>query len=332
MKLPSWQKAQRRQKVKRRFASVRKILGLIGLVLLLGGGIQFWRSWQQGLWNGRERLTLVFDATPVLVVSFDPEPKTLSLLLIPRETYIQTIHGYGAYRLGSIFQLGELEGYGGELLAGSLEEYLGTPVQAYANLAVTCPETAGQVKAVARCQKNLLTALRSLLNGNGQTNLTKWDLVRLWWGIRGVRFDKIRRLDLQETGLVKEITLPDETTALTVDPHQLDRLVADWFADTSLKREDLSIGVFNATDHPGLAQRAARLISNLGGRVVEVGDWQEKEEECQLRCQPSILKKETARRLLSLFHCRYGGEQIEEKQAAIILILGENYWRKLTEK
>jgi len=337
MRLPRWKKEQKQRKEKKRFRLARKIFLIICLTLLLGISYQVWGSLKKSLWDGKSRLTLALNSSPILVASFDPSDKTLNFLSIPPNTYIETIHGYGFYKAESIWKLGELEKYGGELLAGSLQEYLGVPVDAYASISNTEYQTPN-----IKHKGSFLAMIQSLLRGENETDLTRWDLIRLWWGVRGVRFDKVNLIDLGETNAVKKVILPDGTPALEPDPLRLNQLVSRLFSDRKIKEERISIGVYNGTEYPGLAKKAARIINNIGGQVIEVGDRDKKSEKpasaktsagkCELRSEKKFVNSYTTRKIMKIFVCQYEIEKMGEMGLEIAVILGEDYWQKLMEK
>lgn len=325
MKLPRWARAQKKRKEAKRWRLVKTIFLLIGLVLILGIGYRIWGSFSACVWDSKSRLTLALNTEPLLIVSFAPSEKSLTFLSFPGKTYIEAIHGYGFYKTESLWQLGELENNGGEILMGSFQEYLGVPVDAF----VSQP---GLEIETDRIKESYLRLLQSLFLGEGVTNLTRWDLWRLWWGIRKVRFDKINVLDIQETDAVREVILPDGSEALESDPLCLDRLVNRFFSDQRIRNEDLKVGVFNATGYSGLAKRAARLINNLGGQVVEVGDWPQTEASCLIKGNRQLAKAFLVKKLSQVFHCQYKTEEEGESSVDISLILGEDYWQKLTAR
>lgn len=324
MRLPGWKKAQKKQQQKKASLVFKKAIVLVFVLLFFGLGYQLWRTFQGSSWDGQNRLTFSLNAEPMLVISFNPLEKTMVILSLPGETYLEAIGGYGFYKAESLWALGELEDWPGELLAGSLQEYLGAPVEAYAS-GVDFQWQADQPK------KSCLALIKSLFWGQGVTNLTKGDLVRLWLGVNQVRFDRISLVRLEETEAVKEITLADGTQALESSPLYLDRLISQLLVDQGIRAEDLSIGVFNAAGKPGLAKRAARLVNNFGGQVIEVGDWGETMANCQIRSRPELKRSYTVRKLSQIFNCQ-SSRQPTEGQVEVSLILGENYWQDLMGK
>ena len=196
----------------------------------------------------------------------------------------------------SIYPLGELEGQGGggKLLSQSLQEYLGVAVEGYL-FGVSLQETKESFKG------NIL----GLLKNQGQTNLGRWDLLRLWWEARSVREDRIKLLKFDKP----------------LDPERLERIIGQYFVDEKIRAEALTIAVLNNTNQPGLAAKEARIIKNLGGRIIGLGDIEK--ERCQIASQKKYKDSHTVRRLAKVFGCPWGGENLFGQRADLVLILGE---------
>ncbi|MBM3205953.1 hypothetical protein FJZ41_03855, partial [Candidatus Shapirobacteria bacterium] len=174
-------------------------------------GFKTYRWVKQSLWDGQNRFNLVVNPSgdaAVLIVSFNPTEKKVNALVIPTGTFIETIHGYGPYRIEAIYNLGELNGQGGQLLSGSLQYYLGLPIDGF---------IAQQNSFLKNGREGLhlfvLDQFYGALKGKGKTNLSRWDLLRLWWFFRNVRSDKVNLVDLGQTSASELIDLPDGTQA-----------------------------------------------------------------------------------------------------------------------
>jgi len=316
---------KRLPKRKKRFNNIRFTLYTIILLVLLGTGWRIYGALTKSIWDGKNRLNLVFAARPVFIASFSPGLERLSLLLIPDGTYVETTHGYGKYRIEAIWELGELEGREG-LLAESSQEYLGLPVDGWVG------GGKWEVGNEKGAQALILNYLFQLIKGRDETNLTRWDLARLWWQIKKVRFDKIYLIDLADSSAIISITLPDGTAGFELDPARLDRIIAKYFQDEKIREEGLALEIVNATDHLGLAAKAARIITNIGGRVVAVSDWDLRGEECEIRSGKKGLESYTLKKLMKVFDCQFGGEDLGDSRAEAIMVLGESYWERLNKK
>lgn len=321
------------KKEARKKRSKLKILGpiflLAFLLILVGVVFKISRSATKSVWDGQSQLNLAINPSradqPVLIAGFNPEEKSLNILSIPAGTFIETIHGYGPYRVESLYRLGELNKKGQELFQGSLETYLGVPIEAYA-LTINGDEKTEGMKN----KEGIARFLKSLLK-RGQTNLTKWDLLRLWLGFKNLRQDRINLIDLGQTNASQEVELPDGTKAKKIDTERLGSIMNQFFVDKKIKQEDLTVAVLNGTTHVGLANQAAILIKNIGSQIVSIGETENnlKYKECQIMVEKKYKNSYTIQKLSHLFDCHWQGESMAGQRANVVLILGESYWEKL---
>jgi len=305
-----------RSKRKNRF----KILWVIVLTMVIG--IFTWwafRVLNQSIWDGEHQINIVIEGQPVVLVSFDRERETpLNILTLPPETFIELTHGYGFYRLESVNNLAVYEGrIGGQLLAESLSEYLGIPLEAYiSGLNI-------QLEHNKNSTDFILRIIWNLLRGHGQTNLSKWDLVRLWWRIRLMRLDKSALVNLCEGNICYKEVLIDGSEVLKIDLEKADKITDDCFKDNLIRQEDLTISVLNQTSSPGLASSAARMITKIGGRVIQIGEEKDTGVKCLLRVDKRLSKSYTLRRLNKIFGCQLQIGNTNEQRADIVLIVSQ---------
>lgn len=107
----------------------------------------------------------------------------------------------------------------------------------------------------------LVTKIESLFFNykNLDTQLTMVDLVRLYILSRSVFSNNI---------ITRSISLPK-------DEYTMDRISSSLFSDYEISQEKISIRIINGTDVFGLGNRLARLITNMGGNVIEVSTAEE---------------------------------------------------------
>jgi len=108
-------------------------LGFLAFVILLLILIIFsGKFFFQRVWDGKNKINIVFINPKVFILSLDPQGKRATILSLPPKTFLETIHGYGDYPLESVYKLGEQEGYnGGDFLSSSLQENLRVPIDGY---------------------------------------------------------------------------------------------------------------------------------------------------------------------------------------------------------
>lgn len=227
-----WKIVQSRLNTKKKTKLALTVLAFLFVILVLSQLIQIVRVIDRPKtykWNGEFNLNFVVRASGLSLVSYNPKEREVTIINIPDETYIDVPFGFSKWQARSIYELGQGSEIGGErLLKKSVSDFFGIPVDGFSseNL-VDTP----------------ITHLSTLT-----TDFTLWELIRLKANFFQIRFDKIRRFELEKF-------MESEDT---------------WenFKEREIQTEHLSIAVFNATDKPYLAQKAKRLIENLGGNVI----------------------------------------------------------------
>jgi hypothetical protein len=313
-----WQKEQKQRKTHQTVKIVKKVSIIIFLILFLGSIWRLWAVFKHSQWDGRHRLNLLLQVRPISLVSFDPDSQTINFLVIPDGTFIEAADGYGPYRVEKIYALGELEGRGRELLAKSLEVYFGLPVDGW----LVADKNWTEDEA-----RNLITFLiKEALLQKEKSNLSFWDLGRLWLMANRTRGHKIEVINLAETTVAEGFTLPDGSQAKKVDEQRVSRIINRLFADEIIRQENLAIGVMNASGQTGLGAQAEKLITNVGGRLVEVGDWPEEMSGCWLRTTSSAKGSYTSQKLAKIFHCQIKPELGGGERWDLQMILGKEAW------
>ncbi len=307
----------------------RKWLALLFFFVLLGflifGFFKIFRSINRSLWDGRNQFNLVINSQPVMIVSLDYPEKKINILSIPDGTFVEAIHGYGPYRVESLYKLGEINGQGGSLLSGSLQDCFGLNLDAYLTGRQYQPEK-------MKIKNFLLNQFFNTLRGQEKTDLTRWDLLRIWWEVKRTREDKLILIDLAQTSASQEVDLPDGSQAMKIDPERLSRIISQFFIDEGLEKEDLTVAVLNKTEHFGLANSASKIISNIGGRVVQVSNFQDKTTgsgNCEIKSEKKYRSSYTVKKLSQIFNCQWSEREENDQRAKVLLLVGEDYWHKL---
>lgn len=316
-------KTQRKKRSKLAFTVLLFVFGLI----FLSWGVRFTQSLFTSTvprnyhWSGEFNINLVIRTPAVSVLSYNSKEERVVILNIPDETYLEVPYGFGFWQIRSVYGLG-----GNLLLKDTLASFLGISIDGFLDF------SGAKVSAgffVSKLRENPLSGL-SLLSSL-KTDLTPLELIKLKMGINGVRFDKIKERNLAEASVLDKSMLPDGTQIYTADPVKLDTVMSD-FPDPTVLTEHKSIAVFNATDKPQLAQKWARLITNLGGNVIITTNAKKRINNTQVFGEES----QTLKRLRQIFDlgcqnnpkCDIIGasdEDLATSRAQINLFLGEDY-------
>jgi hypothetical protein len=265
----------------------------------------------------------------IYLVNFSPKNKEAVILHLSNQIYAQLPKEYGTWRLGSIYQLGQEEKppVGVELLKMSVASLVGQPVDAV----IIHNEYKDPQKMIDAWRQNPLMMGRFLTAI--KTDLEPLDTFKYITSLSTLRQDKLEYIDLEKSSITKSRLLPDSTRVLGIDTIRFDLFVREKMPDPILLEESKTISVYNATDHPGLAQEAARVITNLGGNVIIVGNTQTLQEKSLVVAQgdqPSI----TLKRLSQIFapdclknRCNLEDGKILNSRALINVVIGEDYYK-----
>lgn len=163
------------------------------------------------------------------------------------------------------------------------------------------------------------------VNGTDLAGAGKIDLRRLFWqAFRNRLKTDLSKYDLFLL-LIKDFRLKNDRIKMIEGKPEL----AKSFKDSRVRSESLSVAVVNSTKHIGLAQFASTLIENCGGRVIKVADSEENILGCRVVTREN--NRSYTRTWLSLvFGCE---EQYapNDGRADLTLILGEEYWKKISQ-
>lgn len=275
------------------------------------------------IWNKDFNINLAVRSKEISLLTFNPKDERIVIIDIPDEVLLEVPGEFGMWQLRAIYELGESQkGIGGDrLLTSALTSFLAIPIDGFLDFSALQPaKSATEIVEIIR--KNPMSGLNLL--SSLKTDLTPWELLNLKLSLNGVRFDKIKRIDLDKLDVLDKATLLDGTAVLRTDPVKLDSVLSD-LVDPTIVKEHKSIAIFNATDHPQLALKAARLITNLGGNVIITTNAQDKLQKTKVLGEESP----TLARLRQIFtsNDKISSQELDivSSRAQINLFLGEDY-------
>jgi hypothetical protein len=145
-----------------------------------------------------------------------------------------------------------------------------------------------------------------------KTNLSWWDEIRFKWQ---------DLLDLNQ----------EVTQDLTLKVAQINQVVNEVTFDPEVAKEEIKIAVINATGKSGEASNIARMLTNRGAQVVNVGNTQTQEESQLIIVSADLTKS----KVFSLVKKIIGpapvlvSNQANQYRADLLLIVGVNYTKLL---
>ncbi|MBI2593315.1 LytR C-terminal domain-containing protein [Candidatus Daviesbacteria bacterium] len=335
------------------------VLLALGLLLTLGKVFQFFSEFQKPFyvlntkprefsWDGSSVLNLVvarFQKRPDGVeledfnfVSLNGEEGKITILKLSDEILLELPKNFGSWKLGSIYKLGQENKppMGEDLLKMSVSKMLALPIDGI--IEVDSDQPLDIESEVNLWKSNLLTGFGFLTKI--RTDLSLKESMDFINKAAKIRSDKITSLDLFRSTITQSKLLPDSSRVLGVDGVKLDTFTKQNLIDPVISGEDLTVAVYNGTDHAGLTSEAVRLINNLGARVTIITNTSGKFVKNGVFINQSeggeAKTSRTYKRLTEIFalnclkeECKTADSEVLNSRAAISVVLGEeyfNYW------
>lgn len=233
-------------------------LGLVGLVVLIGAGLLAKEARKSLVINQTENrfnlLLIKGETGGVDFISLDPVERRITSLTFNREAKISARQS-GEYDVSSLYKLGDYQGGGGQFARRKVQGYLRVPIPGY----LWGRREEGDGRQILR------SAIGQNLWGKAHTNLSKLDLLLLWYRARSYRFDVIEDDELARVGAI--VTAEGKVAYVT---DRLREYVATRFVDWSVGESQLSVAIVNASGEDGLGRDTADFLENLGIEVVMV--------------------------------------------------------------
>ncbi|MBI3887786.1 LytR C-terminal domain-containing protein [Candidatus Microgenomates bacterium] len=263
-----------------------------------------------------DRVNILVSGGQNVLISYNVLGKSFVVVKIPGNLYVTgLIHGYGNYQSASIYQVGELDKRGGETVQGSMQEYLGVPVDNYFI-------TDREVKDV----KTFFLSPDFLVQP--KSNMGFIDRLTLLANVSNVRFDRIRTVDLGENA--STLVLADGSQTLSLDPAEVDKILQGSLVENQIQDENFRVEIINSTDLNGLGARAVRLLTNIGLSVINVESNTQRLDTCTIFATEDSIKSLTVARIANIYKCQVSKKPTEDR-AAVTVKLGRNYASFLTQ-
>ena len=324
---PLW---QRTQTIKRTNGNRRKMWVSVALLLalfalILAGFI--YRAMTSGTWEGKEQFNFLVGAEGerVLLISLDPESTNVLVFDLNPNVMIETVYGYGDYKIGSLLRLGRMEKLGSDLLQESVQHTFGM------KMADVLPVSTATVQVInaAYIQRLAKPMLVSLLG----RPLGISDVWRYISATSSLRDDQVTVISLHESRLAYSEPPSDESIELRLDQQRLDGFIQAQIHGTNYINEKIGVSIINTTSHPGLASSLSRISLNSGIDVISVGESQDTlATSAVIYDKPETADSETVRLIRELLPGSTLTSKSEAIRADVVVLLGEDYNDYLTKR
>lgn len=294
-------------------------VGFLFFLLVIFSGIKFFRMNNNSLYDTKNNFNLALeDQQNLYVISFHQQSGLLNILQIPGNIYVPMAKGFGEYPLSSVWGLGEMEPYGGGwLLQLSAQNFLNVPISGWAKV-----NSQNQNKVTKKTVTNWLVGLLR----HNQSNLTRFDILRLLWLVNGLKTSQIIVYQLDQTQASEAVDLPDGSTAYRVQEEYLQKLAKELFSDAQFSADGIVWAVLdNYSQYNSLAVKAAKIIHNIGGEAIPI--FARDDKAGGIYCdQEEICNSYSAKLLAKTFNLPIKKQELNESRGEALIVLDQNFW------
>lgn len=261
------------------------------LLVFLWVFFSFYRLWG-ARYRGERRFNLFLQfKNRSFLLSLSPERRMVVVVSFPNQMLVEAFGGYGEFRLDKLLPLANQEKKE-ELFSKSLEYFFGFSLDYW----FAFPREVLKGDDLEDLKKNLIEKTRFLFLASGYQAVDRINLFNF------NRFLRRRFLSWELFEAEKEGWVVDNRLQRAV----WDDWASVYLADDRVKEEGLAVGVYNTTQRKGLAREVARILVNLGVRVVKVGNASKKVGECLVGIKESKIQESvTFKRIRDLLDCPF---------------------------
>lgn len=265
------------------------------------------------------------------IFSIEPLSRQATYISISENTQLSVPFGYKSYKAGSIYKLGKLDKLrgGGTLLSKSIENTFGLSVHGYliGSMKPDLNET-NKINEIGEI-KSTYFLFTSVILRPLETDISLFDRIKIWLAVRKIRNDQIKIIDLDKSGILEDQKLPDGISVSIVDTDLFDSLTEGLFIDSLIRRENISLGIINATSEEKIARDFSRILNHLGATVIlKSTSKEDQKDKCKLFIyNPNHKSSRIVTWMIKYYQCKIDENNIKPDnfQADVKIVLGKDF-------
>ena len=296
---------------------------LIVLVFAIANGIvksfSLKNFFDKSAWDGKSPFVSVLETSPPSIFVFQKDPKRLAVFKLDENAYLVTAQKEGLRKTADIF-----EKENAQKVARVLSLNLGTDIENFVSFG---PKVTAEKQSFENLFKNFASFVTPFKiiggaygNGIENTNITRIDLLKLWWQLKEVSAEKIELVELSP--YKEEIITADNKKVLGVGEESIRLKISKYLENRYLDQEKANVEIINGSKVPGALELAADFASSAGFSVIEA------EESSQISEKTQIVAKDknsyNVSYLASIFDCDIVSEQ-NGQGADITVVIGRDF-------
>lgn len=266
---PHKKTAWKKQEVAKKWHTIIGIFVTVVLVLAVLNGfiktLAIGKFIGSSNWDGRGAFSAVVNTEPVSVFVYNPTAKEIVLVRLDDNLYAQTLDLERP--LARIVDLGA-SGDGVSMMQITTSASR-SPVKSYVILKERESADGARLESYFKGFASIFSPVKIMTSGLAgvtDTNITRIDMIRLWWQMKSLSVNNLNFIDASE--YTQEIVLAGGEKVLGVDDVSLHRLMSEHLENRAVLEEGLQIVVENSSGAFERGLLAADIISSVGGKVA----------------------------------------------------------------
>ena len=296
---------------------------LIVLIFAIANGIvksfSLKNFFDKSSWDGKSPFIAALETSPPSIFVFQKDPRRLAVFKLDANAFLVTARKEGLQKTADIF-----EKESGEKVAKVLSLNLGADIENFVSIDQ-------KVAAEKQSVENLLNNFASLVTpfkiisgtyGSGlqNTNITRIDLLKLWWQLKGVSANKLEIVEL--IPYHEEIITRDNKKVLGVEDESIRLKMSQYLENRYLDQKKANVEIINGSKVPNALQLAADFASSAGFSVTQAEQSPQISEKTQIVAYDK--NSYNASYLASIFDCDIVSES-NGQGADLTVVIGRDF-------
>ncbi len=273
-------------------------------------------------WDDSMPFTVAISTTPPSVLVFNKDLREVVVFKIPGELNVPGVDG-------ASLKFSDIKGSDGAGMAKALTRVLGLDIQNYAVLKDKTDTSQALLERAYRDFISFGELAKIITTGGGSeiksTNITRIDLLRLWWQVKSSGINSPKIIDLAQFS--ENIPGASNTQIGSLDRELLHMSIDKYFAVKGLTDQNIKIEIENSSGVAGVGQLAGEIATSAGFNVTRVGTGEAKITSCRIVADSKNLRAVSY--LANIFKCDIVAPPPDTQGAPIMLNLGSDFAKSL---
>ena len=319
-----WRREKAEKQGKSLFALIIVVILIFASVNGLLKSISFKRSVENSKWDGKVPFVTALGSFPASLFIYNPDTKNIIFLKFPDDLYFASgVEEKPLERLGDVARTRD-----GNKFSEVLSLNTGVKIENYLfpkdELKVDESGTQKFFKDFASITNPISILVGGSFKGS-DNNVERYDALRLWWQVKGLRLNQIKIADFGD--ISEEVVVDKESKVSGVDTETLQYKMREILQSRIIRESGFSVKIINASGSNDAGKLAVNFVSSSGLEVISEDRAEDAEEKTKIISydKSGLVPKYLAR----MFGCdivtAQKSTQEEGKEKEITLFLGHDF-------